>query len=187
MAIYTSVPTLAFGLTIALLMSVAVICIYRGTKNKNDVFYAASGLFCFLSFGFFCFYIGQYILGLIVFGISVVPSLIITRKIIQINAQISAKKLAKVAASEPIQLKEVFSDSFFIKLERKYGERKALLIVAVGGVAIASPVLVAMVLLHIATWYHVTVWGLGFGIIIWLSMYRQMKKELQRMKECRSA
>jgi len=44
-------------------------------------------------------------------------------------------------------------------------------------------VLIAMVLLRVATWYHVIVWGFGFGIIIWLIMYRQMKRELHRMKE----
>ena len=188
MAFYTSVsPTIAFGLMITLLVSVAVICIYRGMKTKNNVFYAGSGFCCLMAFGFFGYYIGQYILGTIILVISGVVGLFLSPKMMQINAKNSAEEFTKVQktvdASEPIRFKELFSTSGFIKLERKYGEHRAMLISFVGGVAIASPVLIAMVLLRVATWYHVIVWGFGFGIIIWLIMYRQMKRELQCMKE----
>ncbi len=183
-------PTIALGLMIALTVSAAVICIYRGMKTKNNIFYISSGLFCFMAFSCLIGILGHPFLFIIMFIISCVASLFVSPKIWRINAQINAEKLAKaqetVDASEPIRLKEIFSASLLIKLERKYGERKAMLITFIGGAAIASPVLVAMVLLHVATWYHVIVWGVGFGFIFYLIAYRQMKKELQRMKEDRS-
>jgi hypothetical protein len=72
-------------------------------------------------------------------------------------------------------------------LERKYGERKAMLISFAGAAAIASPVLLVIVLLRAATLYHVVVWGVSFGFIMYLIMYRQTKKDLQRMKDDMSA
>jgi hypothetical protein len=156
-------------------------------KNKNNIFYAASGLFCFMAFASLAGALGQYLFFIIMLIISAIVSLFITPKIRRINSAKYAKDIETVDASEPIRLKEVFSNSFFYKLERKYGERIAVLIITTGGVAIASPVLFAMVLLRVATVYHVIVWGIGFGVIIWLIMYRQMKKDLQRIKEDASA
>jgi len=184
-------PALAFGLMIALLVSTGIICIYRGMKTKNNVFYVASGFCCLIAFGFFSCYIGQYILGIVILVISSVAGLCLSSKIGRFNTQINAKKFAEaqetVDASEPIRFKEIFSTSGFIKLERKYGERKTMLISFTGGAAIASPVLVAMVLLRVVTGYHIVMWGFGFGFIFYLITYRQMKKELQHMKKDKSA
>jgi len=168
-------PTMAFGFMIVLMLIGAIICIYRGIKNKNNIFYKASGLFCFVAFSFFVGALGQYLLCLILWGISVIAGLFMVPKIMQINTEELAKTKETVDASESIRFKDLFSSSFIIKLERKHGERKAMVIFCTTSTVFVIPMLLAMVLLHIITW-PIAVGASPSGFILWLFMYRRMKK-----------
>ncbi|MDR1992523.1 MAG: hypothetical protein LBQ98_03345 [Nitrososphaerota archaeon] len=95
----------------------------------------------------------------------------------QINTEEFAKAQETVDASESIRFKDLFSSSFIIKLERKHGERKAMIIFCATSTVFVIPMLLAMVLLHIITW-PIAVGVAPFGFILWLSMYRRIKKGL---------
>ncbi|MDR2202783.1 MAG: hypothetical protein LBE76_00440 [Nitrososphaerota archaeon] len=168
-------PTMAFGFMIALMLIVAIVCVYRGMKTKNSVFYKYSGLFCFMAFSFLVGALDQYLLCLIMWGISAVAGLFMLPKIMQINAEEFAKTQETVDASESIRFKDLFSQSFIIKLERKYGERKAMVIFCATSTVFVIPMLLVMVLLHIITW-PIAVGVSPVGFILWLFMYRRMKR-----------
>ncbi|MDR1993536.1 MAG: hypothetical protein LBQ98_08625 [Nitrososphaerota archaeon] len=170
-------PTMAFGFMIVLMLSVAIVCICRGMKNKNNIFYKVSGLFCFMAFSFLVGVLGQNLLCLILLGISVVAGLFMVPKIMQINTGEFEKAQETIDGSEPIRFKDLFSSSFILKLERKHGERKAIIIFCVTSTVFVIPMLFAMVLLHIITW-PIAVGASPSGFILWLFMYRRMKKGL---------
>jgi hypothetical protein len=170
-------PVSVFGFMIAFVVGIAVICIYRGMKTKNKVFYAGSGFCGSLAFAFLVGAFGQYLLCLIIMGITAFAGLFMMPKLTRIISENAAEAKETVDTSGPIRLKDVLSVSFIIKLERKYGELKAMVIWSAAGTALAIPLIPVMVLLRITTW-PIGVGVLAVGFIAGLFTYRYMKRGL---------
>jgi hypothetical protein len=123
--------THASGFMLVFMIIVAVFFIYLAKKTKNNMFYLFSSLCCSLSLVFLAIVLDQYLLFLIFMGVSAIFVVAVLFKFMQSpppNPIIA--NLDKLDTSGPLRLKDVFTLNFVFKLERKYGEYKAMVIYA---------------------------------------------------------
>jgi hypothetical protein len=121
---------------------------YLAKKTKNNMFYMVSGLCCSLSLGFLAIVLDQYLLVLTFMGVSAVFVVAFLFKFTQSpppNPIIN--NLDKLDTSGPLRLKDVFTLNFIFKLEKKYGEYKAMVIYAAVYAGILSLCLLPLCLL----------------------------------------
>ena len=141
-----------FGFMIIFMIFLAVFSLYRAKQTKNNVFYMTSG-FCFsFSLSFVVGALGQYLLCLIIMAVSaLIGFIVIFPKLMQNRADEFSKDVEKFDASGPIRLREIFSLSFIIKLERDYGKYKAMVICATVCTGLFGAFLILMYLLDLMT------------------------------------
>ncbi|MDR0470597.1 MAG: hypothetical protein LBH79_02580 [Nitrososphaerota archaeon] len=167
-----------FGFMIALWIIGAAFVLYKAMKTKNSVYYMGSGFCGAMAFAFLVGALGQALLCLILMGVStLVFYIVVMPKLKRIMPEEVAKAAKTVDTSGPIRFRDLFNVSFMVKLERKYGEHKAMVIWSVAGVAVTSPLIAVLVLLRVITW-PIGVGALGFGFILGLTLYRRMRKGL---------
>jgi hypothetical protein len=147
---------------VVLMLVFAVIFIYRAKLTKNSLFYLTAGYCCVVAFAFSVNVFGQFILCILIMVVANIIALIVIRpKLKDYIVDAHTKTLETIDASGPIHLREIFSASFAVKLERDYGRRKAMAICMVLGIIVAIPIIIPimslLVLLHIITWHLVGV------------------------------
>lgn len=109
----------------------AIIFLYLSKKIKNNLFYMFSVLCVSLISVLLAIALDQYLLFLIFTCVSAVFAVVILFKFVQSpppNPII--ENLDKLDTSEPLRFKDVFTLNFVFKLERKYGEYKAMVVYA---------------------------------------------------------
>ncbi|MCL2172758.1 MAG: hypothetical protein FWB84_03840 [Candidatus Bathyarchaeota archaeon] len=126
----TDVSWVPFGFMVFFAIGV-IIFAYLAKKIKNKLYYMYSSLCVSLIFTLLTIVLDQKLLSLVFMGASAVFVAVILFKFVQSpppNPII--ENLDKLDTSGPLRLKDVFTLNFTFKLERKYGEYKAMVIYA---------------------------------------------------------
>jgi len=96
--------------------------------------------------------LGQYLLCFIILAVStIIGFIVIFPKLMQVRQDDFSKSIESLDTSGSISLKEVFSLSFIIKLERAYGKYKAMVICATVCTGLFSAFMILMYLLDLMT------------------------------------
>jgi|GEM_PF-1781966 len=167
-----------FGFMIVFMIITTVFFIYHARKTKKNMYYTGSGLCGSMAFAFLVGALGQYLLSLILLAVSALFGIIVVYpRAMRAMPEEVAKAKNTVDTSESIRFKDFFSVNAMVKLEKKYGEYKAMVIWSAVGTVFFVPVLFVMVLLRVIS----LPFGVGavvFAFISGLTMYRRMRKGL---------
>lgn len=126
--------------------------LYRARKTKNNVHYISSGFFGAMAFACLVGALGQYLLCLILMGVfTAICFIVLWPKLMQNRTAEFSKEIGKLDTSKSIQLTEIFSLSFIIKLERAYGKYKAMVICATVCTGLFSALMFLLYLLDLMT------------------------------------
>lgn len=168
-------PSSVFGFMIALFVIGAVIVLYRARKTQNNVLYMGSGFLGAMAFAFLVGALGQYLLCLILMGVfTLVCYIVLMPKLMQNRNNEFIKDIEKMDTSEPIRLREFFSFSFIIKLERAYGKYKAMVICATVCTGLFSAFMFVMYLLDFMTLSMVGAFT-GVLFVVFCVLYWQIR------------
>jgi Ca2+/Na+ antiporter len=151
--------------------------LYRTKKRPNKANYSTSAVFCLFILGSIVGILGHMGWGMLIILVATLLCIIVVLLTLEnTNAEI-AEQIKNVDIAEPICFKDFFKGwNFLLKLKRKYGTRKAMVIhctyiIGLSMIALfLTRYLIENLILINDPWYRGGHWYTGFGVIIGCSV-----------------
>jgi hypothetical protein len=172
------VPWNVIGVAFVLLAVLLTAALYKAEKTKNKQYYMVGGVCCSMILVVVVAVLGQYILSFVLLFATAIISAVMLPSMLRTSSDETVEAIKSTDTSAPLRFKDFFSGAAIVKLERKYGSYKAVLIFAAVGTSIVGALMLLMTLIEIIT-LPMAGFYTAVAFVLYIAIYLRFKKDIR--------